>query len=476
MKKLLFYTLLSLMGSSVYAQEGYELKFKIEGLADTTVYLGNFFGESTYVKDTARVGKSGEFAFTGKKPLEEGVYFIVLNKTRLFDILVSNDQQFSMQTKHPEYVANMKVSGDVENEVFFANLLYNSARNEEAQPYVMVLRDSTSSEASKSAARAELEKLNKKVMAHQDELISKYPESLLAKIFNANKKIDVPEPPVLDNGKVDSTFSYRYYKTHYWDNFDLADPAMIRLSEPVYKKKVEDYLDKLLIQHPDTLTNAINQLADAAKANKDTYKYFIWMVTVKYQNPEIMGLDEVFVNIYDRYFASGEMDYWANDQLKKNLKERADQLRLSLLGMKAPNLIMLDENLQAKSLYDLKNKYTVIYFYDPDCGHCKKETPKLKQFTDDTSFDVSVFAVSADTSMVKMKNYIKDMHLEPWVTVNGPRTYTEHYQKLYDAFTTPTIYVLNEKKKIIAKKVPAEKLEDFLTRYEKMEALRKEEN
>ena len=86
------------------------------------------------------------------------------------------------------------------------------------------------------------------------------------------------------------------------------------------------------------------------------------------------------------------------------------------------------------------------------------------------------FAVSADTSMVKMKKYIKDMHLEPWVTVNGPRTYTEHYQKLYDAFTTPTIYVLDEKKKIIAKKVPAEKLEDFLTRYEKMEALRKEEN
>ncbi|UII32537.1 redoxin domain-containing protein [Fulvivirga ulvae] len=476
MKKFLFYILFILIGGSLSAQKGYELKFKIEGLADTTVYLGNFFGESTYVKDTAHVNKDGEFVFTGKKALEEGVYFIVLNKTRLFDILISTDQQFAMQTTHPEYVSHMKVAGDVENEVFFANLLYNSARNEEAQPYVQVLRDSTSSEASRSVARAELEKLNKKVMTHQDQLISKHPKSLLSRILTANKKIDVPEAPILDNGVIDSTFSYRYYKDHYWDNFDLADPAMIRLSEPIYRKRVEDYLDKLLIQHPDTLTKAINRLAQIARANQDTYKYFTWTVTIKYQNPEIMGLDEVFVNIYDSYFASGEMDYWANDQLKKNLKERADQLRLSLIGMKAPNLIMLDEALQAKSLYDLKNKYTVIYFYDPDCGHCKKETPKLKKFTEETSFDISVFAVSADTSMTKMKDYIRDMHLEPWVTVNGPRTYTEHYQKLYDALTTPTIYVLDEKKKIIAKKVPAEKLEDFLTRYEQMEARRKEEN
>ncbi|MBL6448638.1 redoxin domain-containing protein [Fulvivirga sp. 29W222] len=476
MKKILLYTLLLLTCSYAHAQKGYKLNFKIEGLADTTVYLGNFFGESTYVKDTAHINKIGEFAFSGSKPLESGVYFVVLNKTRLFDILISNDQQFSLHTKHPEYVTHMKVTGDIENEVFFANLLYNSARNEEAQPYVKVMRDSTSTEASKSVARSELEKLNKKVMGHQDELMNKYPESLLTKILNANKRIEIPEAPILDNGKVDSTFSYRYYKKHYWDNFNLADPAMIRLSEPLYRKKVEDYLDKLLIQHPDTITNAIQHLADLAKTNQDTYKYLVWTVTIKYQNPEIMGLDEVFVNIYYRYFATGEMDYWANDQLKKNLKERAEQLRLSLIGMKAPNLIMLDENLKSRSLYDQKNKYTVIYFYDPDCGHCKKETPKLKKFSEGTSFDVNVFAVSADTSMLKMKNYIKDMHLESWVTVNGPRTYTEHYQKLYDALTTPTIYVLDEKKKIIAKKVPAEKLEDFLTRYEKMEALRKEKN
>jgi hypothetical protein len=68
--------------------------------------------------------------------------------------------------------------------------------------------------------------------------------------------------------------------------------------------------------------------------------------------------------------------------------------------------------------------------------------------------------------MAKMRDYIRDMKMT-WITVNGPRTYVGPYQDLYDAQTTPVLYVLDEKKKIIAKKVPAEKLDDFLTQYER---------
>ena len=51
----------------------------------------------------------------------------------------------------------------------------------------------------------------------------------------------------------------------------------------------------------------------------------------------------------------------------------------------------------------------------------------------------------------------------------GPRTYVGPYQDLYDAITTPSLYVLDAKKKIIGKKIPADKLEDFLTHYEKFQ-------
>ena len=129
-----------------------------------------------------------------------------------------------------------------------------------------------------------------------------------------------------------------------------------------------------------------------------------------------------------------------------------------------------DSNFKPRSMYDIKNKYTILYIFDPDCGHCRKETPKLVAFYNKLKikFNVEVYAVNADTSMAKIRNYIKEMKM-PWITVNGPRTYVGPYQDHYDANTMPSLYILDDKKKIIGKKVPTEKLEDFFTNYEKFQ-------
>ncbi len=466
-----FFTLLTLCGllsATILQAQGYKISFKIEGLADTTVLLGNYFGESTYVKDTAIVDGNGRFTFDGKKKLDEGMYFLVLNKSRIFDFLVSNDQEFELQTTTKDYVNDLKVIGDIENTEYLKDMLFNVERNQEAEPFVKVIRDSTSSESQIEAARSALDAINDKVIQYQDKVIAAHPDNLLSKIFLAYRRIDIPDAK---EGTDSKEFGYWYLRNHYWDNFDLSDPALLRLDRPIYKQKIESYFDNMLLQDPDTILSEIKRLSKIAKGNQDTYKYFVWTTTLMYQNPEIMGLDRIFVDLYDTFFQTGEMDFWANAQLKKNLKERADQLRLSLIGNTAPNMIMMDQNKQMQSLYNVKNKYTIIYFFDPDCGHCKKETPVLHDFYENTKFDVGVFAVSADTSMVKMQKYIKDMNLN-WITVNGPRTSTGSYHNSYDATTTPTLYVLDDKKKIIAKKIPAARLEDFLTQYERVQGIK----
>lgn len=455
---------------SSLAQVGYKLDFKIKGLKDTTAYLGYYYGESTYVKDTALVNGAGIFQFTGSAKLPQGVYFIVLNKTRIFEIVIGDDQQFAMETAMDDYINHMKVVGDEDNKIFFENMHFNMERNQEATPFVNTLKDSTATADAKTAARESLQKINEKVLAYQNNLLTKYPKSMTARMLKATKPIEVPDPPRKADGNIDSTFQYRYYRAHFFDNFDLADDALIRLPKTIYADKLKEYFEKLFVPQPDTIMNAIDQLASKVKYNQETYKYLIWNTLLIYQNPKIMGLDEVYVRIYDKYFASGEMDFWVSNSIKTSLKDYADKLRLSLIGQTAKNLIMQDQNLVLRSLYDIKKKYTIIFFFDPDCGHCKEETPKLVKFYNSNKdrFDLEVYAVSADTSMLKMRNYIKDMKM-PWITVNGPRSTVGSYQKLYDAFSTPTLYVLDEKKKIIAKKPPIEILEDFLNNYEKMQ-------
>jgi thiol-disulfide isomerase/thioredoxin len=464
-------TLILSFSVACWAQTGYKIRFKVDGLKDTTAYLGYYYGESTFVKDTARVNSEGIFAFDGKQTLPQGIYFLVLNKTRIFELVVGKNQNFSLETSTADYVKNMKVTGDIDNKLFFENMIFNMERHQEAEPFIKIIQDSTLQEDQKKEAREKFQKVNDKVLAYQENIIKNHPGTLTARIFKANKPIKIPDPPKNADGSIDSTFQLRWYREHFFDNFDLADDALIRMPRPVYQEKVNEYLDKLYALQADTLKKALTRVIAKAKKNPETYKYAVWVSTMKFQNPEIMGLDEVFVYLNDTYYASGEMDFWANASMRKNLNDHADRLRKSLIGQKGANLIMQDVNLKPRALYDIKNKYTVLYIFDPDCGSCKKETPKLVQFYNKKKFDVEVYAVSADTSMVKMRDYIKEMNMK-WITVNGPRTYVGPYQDLYDANTTPTLYVLDNRKMIIGKKIPADKLEDFLTQHERIERLR----
>ncbi len=466
-----FFILLLLASVNGLAQTGYNIRFAVDGLKDTTAYLGYYYGESTFIKDTAKVNHAGHFVFESKQTLPQGVYFLVLNKTRIVEFVVSQDQHFSLATNTDDYVKHMKVTGDIDNQLFFANMMFNMDRHKEAEPLLKILQDSTLKDDQKKSAREDFSKINEKVLAYQEQIIREHPATLTARIFKANQPIKIPDPPKAADGTIDSTFQLKWYRQHFFDNLDLADDAMIRLPRPIYQEKIHEYLDRLYVPQADTLKNALAFVIDKAKKNQETYKYSVWVSVLKFQNPDIMGLDEVFVHLNDTYFASGEMNFWANEPMKKNLKDHADRLRKSLVGRKGANLIMQDVNLKPRALYDIKNKYTVLYIFDPDCGSCKTETPKLVEFYNARKWDVEVFAVSADTSMVKMRDYIKEMKM-PWITVNGPRTYVGPYHDLYDAATTPTLYVLDNRKIIIGKKIPAEKLDDFLTQYERVQRLR----
>ena len=459
-----------LLANLSFGQSGYKLDFRIQGLQDTTVYLAYYYGESTFVRDTARTN-AGSFSFDGKASLRQGVYFLVLNKTRLIDFVVGQDQQFKMESDTSDLAGKMVVTGDPDNSLFFENMHFNMARHTEAEPFIKLIQDSTVSDEKKAEAREQFAKINDKVNQYQEGLISKHPGTITARLLKANKPVEIPEPPKLADGSIDSTFQLRWYREHFFDNFDLADDALIQMPRPIYQQKINEYLDRLYLQHPDSLWRGIQFIVSKAKKNQETYKYAVWVCVLKYQQPEIMGLDELYVDLYDTYFETGEMNFWANEKLRQNLKDQADRFRKSLIGNQGANLIMQDVNLKPRKLYDIKNKYTILYIFDPDCHACKEETPKLVNFYAQKKFDVEVFAVSADTSMAKMKNYIKEMGMK-WITVNGPRTYVGPYQDLYDANTTPTLYVLDEKKKIIGKKIPAEKLQDFLTQHERMEKAR----
>ncbi|HNR74606.1 MAG TPA: DUF4369 domain-containing protein, partial [Cyclobacteriaceae bacterium] len=151
---------------TAWGQTGYKLDFTVKGWKDTTAYLGSYYGEQTRLNDTARVNSAGKFSFDNVKPLPQGVYFIVLNKSKIFDFVVGASQHFSIETSADDF-SKALVKGDTDNKLYFENLQNNIARGNEADPYIAILRDSTLKEDQKKEAREKFSKISDQVMAYQ---------------------------------------------------------------------------------------------------------------------------------------------------------------------------------------------------------------------------------------------------------------------------------------------------------------------
>ena len=81
------------------ADGGYNIKVHIDGLADSTVYLGYYFGDKQYDKDTLKLDKKANGAFKGDKKLEGGIYFVLVPGNTFFELMIDNEQNFSVSTK-----------------------------------------------------------------------------------------------------------------------------------------------------------------------------------------------------------------------------------------------------------------------------------------------------------------------------------------------------------------------------------------
>jgi thiol-disulfide isomerase/thioredoxin len=138
---------------------------------------------------------------------------------------------------------------------------------------------------------------------------------------------------------------------------------------------------------------------------------------------------------------------------------------------------MLTQDQKRIDLYDIKAKYTVVAFWDPTCGHCATEIPKMLQLyeTEWKQKGVVVFAINNNTNeMVKWKEFIEKEKLSNWINVYPAPVVTGNYTKedvdfqtLYNVRQTPVMYLLDQDKKIIAKKVGPESYTKIIEQLEK---------
>lgn len=451
----------SLFSISSAAQKGFHIKVTVKGLPkDSLCYLANYYGDKQYIQDSAKADINGTVIFKADTLLPKGLYLFVLPGKRYFEMIVDREQRFSLETDTSDYVANMKVTGSKDNQAFYDYLRFIGSISKRAEAIKAEIENSKEGTPEREEAQKKMAKLNEEVVENKIQFLKDNPDAFMSKVFKATKEIEIPEAPLNPDGTKDSLFAYKYYKEHFFDNIDMKDERMLRT--PVLHPKIEQYLTKLTPQIPDSIIVAADYIVSLTRPNKEMFKYVVWWITNHYETSNIMGFDAVFVHMAEKYYTKDQA-YWVDSTTLYKIQERVKILKPILIGKKMRNLVLKDTAGVYRSMYDIKQPYTLVYIWDPDCGHCKKATPKLKKLYDKAKkYGFEVYAIDNEAERDKWINFIKEHNLN-WINV-ADMEFRDNYRYELDIHSTPQMFLLDKDKKIKAKKIDVETLSEILAK------------
>ena len=274
----------------------------------------------------------------------------------------------------------------------------------------------------------------------------------LAKDKLVNTFITSNKPYIPSTYQDISTYS-KNLKSNFFKNIDFKNELL--RSSSFIRDRVSDFVFGLsassenatYIEHIDIVANAIKNYEPKIKA---PLFELLWQEFKRRENHDLANY------ISEKYLLD-----LAKITENKILEQQLTSYKNTSIGAIVPDF-EIQTAPQSLKLSELKgDKYYVLIFWSSGCGHCLKELPKVKELTSTVS-GTKVIAYGLENDPVnwseEIKNYPDFIHgigLGKW---ENPLVQT------FAIAATPTYFVLDANKKIIAKPYDFEGLEKFFSK------------
>lgn len=301
------------------------------------------------------------------------------------------------------------------------------------------------------------------------EIANEGSSDFLRAFFKTKLAVEIPEFDLPDNQKNKDSLLWamqrEYYTKHFLDRLDLADYRL--LHTPAYTSMVNEYLDKVLPQQIEVLTQSVNRMIESASRSENTYAFLTQYLLKKYSHlKNTEPYESVYLHLIEQYFLQQTHPSATNKDVLLLTKEYNSRKPL-LIGQHAPALKLSDENGKMIDTDSIQSKYLLLYFYQTDCELCQQTTPQLKKLSWLNKNDsLIVVSVCLGTNNESCKNYIQKNGLTNWVNLmdeNQIHLIANSYNLRY----TPCLYLLDSEKIIRAKNITVQQLEEILEESER---------
>lgn len=505
--------------AEVFAQK-HEIKIQFKNLSNDTVILGHYFAARLIPDDTVVTNKKGRATFKGEK-YPGGMYFMFFSNRDRFDFLLDNDQKFSISGDTANLLESIKYKGCSENIVFVNYQKFLSKSGEKTKKLRDDRKKFAANKQKVKSIDSKLKKLGKEMNKYFEKTVNDNPNIFFTKFLKATKDPEVPETIK------DRKAKYYYYKNHYFQNFDVSDPRLLRT--PIFESKIEKYLNKVVIQHPDTLIKECDKLIEKSRTNKELFRFMLVKLFNTYGSSQLMTAENVYVHLAEKYYLK-EAD-WSKSEFIDKLKGKVTKLKNCMIGSIAKNIfyrelpadstyikqkisemkefknkglqiekkeisedIKYNEKVKVLTdfysktgtkgdLYSVKSKYKILWFWTPSCSHCRKETPifykeyEEKKLKEKGVEIISVFLNDDINPWEKFTKYLKQWmefvlkhKMYEWTNTFNP---FGSFRNDYAIESSPVLYLLDEDNKILAKKIGYEQAFKIIEEEEKRKSKNK---
>lgn len=376
--------------------------------------------------------QQGEFTLNITKNRKKGIYRLIYDvQNRLFlDVFYDNeDIEFSFNPRNPQETVKFLKS---KNNILYQNYSQTISSIERTLDSLQI--------AYFKSPNKNLETVyskTKELLTKTQQRFEKEAQGLLVYDFiKSNKKY-------YSNALIKSPENYlKTVNQHYYDYVDFTSPTLS--NSTFYHNKINEYIFRL-------------NSSDDAETLKQLRKKAIDFTLEKIKNNVSLSQDIQEGLLYN--FAQAEKVDMTNHVLNHYLKlpkqhqdtDFIDDVKGRLktaIGNIAPNIFWGKDKETLHMLNDSPNY--LVFFWSSGCGHCIKELPKLAEYIK-TKPNVKVIAVGLETELSKpVWEQIITGHPN-WIHVYGKDKWKNRYVKEYGVSSTPSFYLLDSKKKIIAK-------------------------
>ncbi|HPE55287.1 MAG TPA: redoxin domain-containing protein [Bacteroidales bacterium] len=432
--------------------QNHTLSLQIENMPSGEIYLADFYGDKNTYVDTALIDESGNAVFEMKKDLQPGLFRVLLNQNMFFDIIYNNED-IAIATDAQDLYEGLVIEKSEENKIYYDFLRKMNDYNRKFDLLSPINDYYPRNDTFFIIGRQEFILVQAELIAWMEKTVQEHPAMWVSKIMKQRKPLYF-DPSLTEPGRRE------YAVEHFFDNVDFTDVDLLRSN--VYTSMAIEYIS--LYGNPNftqeqlqkEFIKAVDKIMYKAMDNSIVYQFIV----------------EYLVGGFEKYHFDLVLDYIAenyapeqceNENAVSDLETRLKKYALLSVGKQAPEIEIADSEGKPVSLYEIKSKYTLLIFWSSTCPHCVQTLPEIEKLYNSSlqSKDLTIFTVSLDTEEAAWKEALKGNYLD-WINTCSFKGWNTKAAVDYNVYATPTMFLLDKEKKILAKPITLNELKGAL--------------